>query len=301
MFSHAVVLRFKPDAPLVRSGLVSVDHDGDLPLSRRLNRLATVPGNDLDVKDLLLGRPEAAELERSDFDHVAADRDHVERLLKGALRSGEPGVNILLHGPPGTGKTQFCRTVAETRGVPLFSAGEDDEEGGEPTRTERVADLRLSQYLLSREGKSLIFFDEMADLFPDRGWTYSMDRRGLTATSGASKLFMNRLLETAPVPTLWTANTGEQIPAVLLRRMKFALELRLPPPRIRARIWSRQLARNGIEAGPEEALALATCFEAPPPGVAAEVIAAARLTGGGIASVRQACAGLPGRCHARSP
>ena len=73
--------------------------------------------------------------------------------------------------------------------------------------------------------------------------------------------------------------------------MKFTFELRLPPPRVRARIWSRQLARNGIEAGPDETLSLATSFAAPP-GVAAEVTAAARLAGGDLASVRRGLGGL---------
>ena len=40
------------------------------------------------------------------------DRDHVEKLLRGALDNGKPGVNVLLYGPPGTGKTEFCKALA---------------------------------------------------------------------------------------------------------------------------------------------------------------------------------------------
>ena len=290
MSHRAVAMRFTPEAPLVRSGLVSVDDDGDLSLVERLTRLANLPGKDLGIRDILLGEPDRAELEWADFDHVAESRDHAENLLRGALRAGESGVNILLHGPAGTGKTEFCRTVAARLGVPLFSVGERDSRGGEPNRVDRLADLSLAQSLLARDKNALLLFDEMADLLFDSGWT--LMRGGVRrATREGSKLFMNRLLENAPVPTLWTANTGDHIPEVLLRRMKFALELRLPPPRIRARIWSRQLARNDIEAEPGDALALATAFEAPP-GVAAEVTAAARLTGGDIDSVRRGLQGL---------
>ena len=100
----------RKDAPLIRSGLVSIDSDGDLNLVNRLYRLATVPGGaDLDVYRLLLDAASPGELEWRDFDHVASDRDHVERLLKGALESGVFGVNVLLYGAPGTGKTQFCK------------------------------------------------------------------------------------------------------------------------------------------------------------------------------------------------
>ena len=288
---RAAATRLAPDAPLARSGLVVIDEDGDLSLARRLIRLATVPGKKLDIRHLLLGEPGPAELERSDFDHLAADRDHVETLLRGALRAGEKGVNVLFHGPPGTGKTQFCRALAEKLGMPLFDVGREDCRGGEPNRSERLGDLTLAHTLLAGDRNSLVLFDEMVDLLPDDdlSFLFGGSRRG--TVSGGSKLFMNRLLENAPVPTLWTANTSDCIPEAFLRRMKFALELRLPPPRIRARIWSRQLARNGIEAGPDDALALARDFEAPP-GVAAEVAAAARLTGGDIASVRRGLRGL---------
>ena len=291
MSHRAVAMRFTPEAPLVRSGLVTVDDDGDLSLVDRLTRLANLPGRELGIRDILLGEPDQAELEWADFDHVTEGRDHAEKLLRGALRAGETGVNILLYGPPGTGKTEFCRTMAARLRIPLFSVGQRDKRGGEPNRFERLGDLSLAQCLLAHDGNSLLLFDEMADLLPDTGWIPFFAIHGRHAAREGSKLFMNRLLENAPVPTLWTANTGDEIPEVLLRRMKFALELRLPPPRVRARIWSRQLARNDIEAGPGDALSLATAFEAPP-GVAAEVTAAARLTGGDIASVRRGLQGL---------
>ena len=102
---------------------------------------------------------------------------------------------------------------------------------------------------------------------------------------------MNRLLEQAPVPTLWTSNSARQTCPTVLRRMMFALELRQPSPRVRTRIWARQLASHGIESGEEEARALAAEFDVTP-GVAAGVTAAARLGGGTIADVRRGVQGL---------
>ena len=289
--ANTVHRRFRNEAPLVRSGLVSIDSDGDLDIVNRLYRLVTVPGDaSLDVHHLLLGAASASELEWSDFDHVAADRDHVERLLKGALDTGASGVNVLLYGPPGTGKTQFCKVLAERLGVTLYGVGESDDDGGEPVRGERLQELRLAQRLLARNRRSLLLFDEMEDLLSDSlaGLAFfgRPFRAGPRFRDGGSKVFMHRLLEQAPAPTLWTMNDAREVSSAILRRMMFALELRPPTPRVRARIWARQLDRHDIEAEPDDARALAQEFEATP-GVAAGATAAARLGGGDIAAVRR--------------
>ncbi len=285
--TYTIQARFGGDAPLVRSGLVHVDREGDPEVVRRLHRLATVPRNDSrDVNRLLLDAASTSELEWRDFDHVAGHRDHLESVLKGALESGEPGVNVLLYGPPGTGKTEFCKVLAARLGVALYSVGEADEEGAEPMRDERLKELRLAQRLLARERRSLLLFDEMEDLLADPfpalplfGHSYASGFRG-------SKVYMHRLLEEAPAPTLWTMNDARQVSRTLLRRMMFALELRLPSPAVRQRIWERQLRMNGIAAGAHEARELAVDFEATP-GVAAGVTAAARLAGGDVDAVRR--------------
>ncbi len=292
--ANAILRRFRADAPLVRTGLVCIDgNDGELTLVKRLHRLATISGGPgLDVHRLLLGEASPSELEWSDFDHLGHDRDHVEKLLGGALETGAAGVNVLLYGPPGTGKTELCKVLAGRLGVELHSVGEADDDGDEPTRNERLQELRLAQRLTARGRRSLLSFDEMEDLLSDPfaglrifGRLLSSGSRGPRA-GGGSKVFMNRLLEEAPAPTLWTLNDAGAVDPALLRRMMFALELRLPPPGVRARVWTRQLARHGIEAGPEDASSLAREFEAAP-GVAAGATAAARLGGGDLAAVRR--------------
>ena len=291
----AIHNRLADRAPLVSSGLVSIDGDGDVTIVDRLRRLATVPGSaGLDASRLLLDAATASELEWSDFDHIAAGRDHIERLIQGALRTSAPGVNILLYGPPGTGKTEFCKVLAERLGVTLYSVGEADDDGDEPSRSERLQELRLAQRLLARNRGSLLLFDEMEDLLSgsvSSGLSLFGQPFLVGGRSGSSKVFMHRLLERAPTPTLWAMNDAGSVSKAILRRMMFALELRPPTTAVRARIWDRQLERHGIEAGPDEAHALAHEFAATP-GVAAGATAAARISGGGIDTVRRGVRGL---------
>ena len=281
--------RLRESAPLVRSGLVSVEGDGTVNIVRRLDRLATAPGGaGVGVNRLLLDAASPSELEWSDFDHLARDRDHIERLLEGALETGASGVNVLLYGPPGTGKTQLCKVLSERLGVTLYSVGESTDNDDEPSRNDRLQELRLSQRLLARERRSLVLFDEMEDLLSEPFADHAFFRRpsGSRPNGGGSKVFMHRLLERAPTPTLWTMNDGRGVSPAILRRMMFALELRPPTTRIRARIWARQLDRHGIEVEPEEARSLAAEFDATP-GVATAATAAARLGGGDIDTVRR--------------
>ena len=156
--------RLTEDAPLVRSGLVTVDDDQNISSLERLCSMAWAGGRQMDVRRLLLGATRPTELEWSDFDHLGQPRSDVENLLQGALDTGKRGVNVLIHGPPGTGKTEFCRVLAKRMDVEMFSIGEADAAGGEPTRTERLGELRLAQCLLGRDSGSLLLFDEMDDL-----------------------------------------------------------------------------------------------------------------------------------------
>ena len=279
--------RFAPNAPLIRTGLVSVDQDQDLSVSSRLRRLAGVVPKNADVRELLLGETRQSSLEWSDFDHLGQARDDVAMLLDGALRRRARGVNVLVYGPPGTGKTEFCHVLARQVGAELFSVGETDDLGGEPSRRERLQELCLSQSLLREDRDALLLFDEIEDLLDFGGMPYALtDLFGRRPRGGPSKVFMNRLLEEAPTPTLWTTNDARDINPAILRRLLFAVEMRQPPARIRARIWSRQLASRGIEASAEDTEALAYEFDATP-GVAAGATAAADLGDGGFELVRR--------------
>ena len=263
--ARTIQSRLQDGAPLVRSGLVSVDNDGDLAIPPRLRRLATAPGDrSIDVTRLLLDIAPPADLEWTDFNHIAADRDHVERLLRGALSCGKPGVNVLLYGPPGTGKTEFCKALAARLGATLYSVGEADDDGDEPSRKQRLQELRLAQRLIANDRRSLLLFDEMEDLLEDSFGGFGMfgPLRSSRSREAASKVFMHRLLEQAPAPTLWSMNDADEVSPAILRRMMFALELRPPTAAVRTRVWERQLDRHDIAAAPEEVATLASEFDA---------------------------------------
>ncbi|MFQ3623615.1 MAG: AAA family ATPase, partial [Acetobacteraceae bacterium] len=277
--------RLAPGGTLRTAGLLTVDADGELIVLDRLRRhlsdaLGIPPGGDgSGTGEALLGRPLSSSLTLEDFAHLGEAVPHAAGILAGALRTRRPGTHILLYGPPGTGKTEFCKTLAAAVGAPLFAVGEAAADGHEPGRGERLAELRLAQRLLGGGSPALLLFDEAEDLF-DHAIS------GLLHGQGGSRAHVLRVLETTPVPVLWTTNALAPLGPAVIRRMTFAIELRVPDVAVRARLWSRELARQGVAMAETEVAELAREVAAPP-SVAAAAVSAAALTGGGAAAVRR--------------
>jgi len=210
--------------------------------------LQNVHLNHGNLKSLLVGKSQAKNLDWEDYEHLGKKRDYLSAFVERAVRNGDSGVNVLLWGAPGTGKTEFCKTLAARLGLELYSVGETDEDGFEPTRDERLQALQLAQNLMRGQGQVLLLFDEIDDLLmPGRPVTI------LEPQVSFSKVFMNRLFEENPVPTIWTLNDIDRLDESILRRMSVVVEFEKPPLKSNARILSRLLERNAVKLGQEVA------------------------------------------------
>ncbi|MHB1217803.1 MAG: AAA family ATPase [Alphaproteobacteria bacterium] len=279
-----------PGSRLIECGLVGYEENpmpAELPftVSRRLIAGCNLPNVDSEaLLARLVGKPCRAALAWDEYDHIGRDRDFAAALLAGAVARRERGINVLIYGPPGTGKTEFCKTVAARLGLRLHAIADDDGLGGEPSRSERVAQIRLSESALAGDGSAVLLFDEMEDLLsPDCGSPVGPGRAGM----GGSKAFLNRMLEQNRVPVFWTCNRIDGFDPALLRRMSFAIEIKSPHAAACERILAKTLAREGVAVAPDEVRRIAREF-APAPAIAASAAKAARLGGGGIENVRLA-------------
>lgn len=211
------------------------------PLERLLDR---APASDSGMIDALVGPRQTAPLSLDDFAHVA-EADFLVRLLRGAVGARAMGINILIHGPPGTGKTEFARTLAASGGLALHAVAEVDVDDDEPSRRDRVRALGLAQRLLGPRSGAVLLFDEMEDVIGES----ERSSGDWFARRVGSKLFVNRMLETNPVPVIWATNAVGNIDDAILRRMSFVLRMSPPPRRVALRMLDRIARDEGVVAG----------------------------------------------------
>ena len=276
----------RPDARLKASGLLQ--NEGRNWSSQRVPyavspRLADAMRADVDdieeLVALLFPAAPTPDAEWRDFEGLGESADLMRKLLTNAIVNGTPGVNILLYGAPGTGKTEFCKVLAREVGASLRAIGEADDSGEEPSRGERLAELGIAGRMLSARQDTVLLLDEMEDLFGGAMPSFFRQER-------MSKVFANRLLETNPVPTLWTTNSIEACDPAFLRRMTFSVEMRTPSERVRKRIWQRLADRHQPLAETGALMALAGIHDHPP-ALVSDAMRVARDCGGGIETFGQ--------------
>ena len=172
----------------------------------------------------------------ADFNFVEQEVQMLCALLRNAVARGEAGVNVLLYGPPGTGKTELAKVVAQSAGLELYEVEYADRDGNSLSGRDRYRSLQIAQVFLKGSAQSALLFDEVEDVFPPISneaaqWLARADQVAAPSNGSVSgKAWVNQILESNTVPTLWVTNRIEQIDPAFRRRFAYHLELKSPPP-----------------------------------------------------------------------
>lgn len=187
----------------------------------------------------------------SDFAFVQEDAQVLSALLRNAVTRKEAGVNVLLYGPPGTGKTELAKVVAQAAGLELFEVEYADRDGNSLSGRDRYRSLQIAQVFLKGSAQAALLFDEVEDVFPpissEAAQLMARAEQVVAPPQGSvsGKAWVNQILETNPVPTIWVTNRIEQIDPAFRRRFAYHLELKSPPPGAR-----EGLVRKTLEGVP---------------------------------------------------
>ena len=240
---------------VVETGLIRLDDglisriEGRLAVSPELCATLLVKHRDVDA---LIGRffsrAAPSELEAQDFPHLIDDLRLITAYLSKAGTAKKHGVNILLYGKPGVGKSQFARLVACSLKMPLYEVACTNRQGGTIDGMARFSAYMLSQRMLSHADPSLILFDEIEDVFPDStpGLLSLFMNDDSSPATPLGKAWVNHVLESNPVPAIWISNCVSHIDPAYLRRFDLALEFSSPPKAVRQRIAGKILGKTRV-------------------------------------------------------
>jgi transitional endoplasmic reticulum ATPase len=173
-----------------------------------------------------------AELSLSDYGHIQSTLDVLTPFLKEAIQTARKGVNIFIHGAPGTGKTQLVKCLAHALNIDLFEVASEDEDGDPVVGSYRLRAYRAAQSFFSNM-PSFILFDEVEDVFDDGD--HSSSRRN----NQSRKAWINRTLEENAVPAFWLSNSVHCLDPAYVRRFDMIFEIPVPPRSQRLRILDK--------------------------------------------------------------
>ncbi|MBR5904078.1 MAG: ATP-binding protein [Alphaproteobacteria bacterium] len=239
---------FAQNGPLFESGILK-NRYGDNEFNKTFLGLLTMNFHSCkEVRDVLVGSPLTTTLKRENFDYIADDFDKVSDILINGINTNSKGINILLYGLPGTGKTEIAKTICNRVGLNLYTTSEKQQD-----KDGRLSNMAQMQTVLKNEEKSVILFDEAEDVFS----LFPFSRHS------PSKLYINRVLENNKRPVIWITNNLEDMDKAYVRRFSVALEVSNPDERAKINAWKRIFEKYELEIADEDIKTLVNKYQVP--------------------------------------
>lgn len=161
----------------------------------------------------------------------------IKSYLRASIRDRAVGANVLIWGPPGTGKTEMARHVAQVLRKKALEINTVNADGEALTAVERLDCYRFCQAILARSSNALVVFDEVEEVLSDSSFT----KFGFKEKGGFAKGLMNSILETNATPAIWITNTVGGVDPAYLRRFDLVVNLKTPVEWMKRKIAFRTL------------------------------------------------------------
>lgn len=209
-----------------------------------------------EIINILIGITKTTDLTLKDFGHIP-ETNLICDIIKNGIKNGTTGINILLYGLTGTGKTEYAKVISKALGYKLFIVKEDvmqgNRENDDSVFSQRIGSLKRLQKFLGKNNKCCILLDEAEDIFPSERYN-----------DGHSKSEINRILEENIVPVFWTSNKVFQIDDAYLRRFTFSVKFEELTDEMSYTMWKKELKKTDIKLSQKQLKDLSVKYKATP-------------------------------------
>lgn len=175
------------------------------------------------LKKLTGEKIETVNYKWSDFD-FRNDRDMVYNLL-----NRKKSFNLLIYGAPGTGKTEFVKTLCKKLKLDLHCLYNDETDEDK----NRLNDIKSADYFLTN--KQCLLIDEADDIFREN----------------VKKDLINKVLDDTEKKHIFIMNDTFGIDKAFLRRFDYAMYFEKPNKDVMKKMWKRQLKNYGVSLKPK--------------------------------------------------
>jgi SpoVK/Ycf46/Vps4 family AAA+-type ATPase len=186
------------------------------------------------LKSFGVTSPSKPDLVLDDYEHIEQSLDLLLPYMDQAVLKRKRGVNVLIYGAPGTGKTQLVKVIAKALGLAIYELDTADEDRDALSAGERFSVLNMAQTYF-QDASVILVFDEAEDIL-----TPSLRDPGKANTH---KAWFNHLLENNPQPVFWISNDIDSLDPAFSRRFDFIIEVPIPPKNQREKILQKQVGK----------------------------------------------------------
>ena len=170
----------------------------------------------------------------------------LKQILSGG--KGKSGVNILLYGAPGTGKTSFAQTLAHELGLRCYFI---NQHSGNNRQILFPAENRFGALLLCDDhvdpAKSLIVVDEADNMLQGISMGGFSSFLKITSSSCGNKGILNSVMDSMKTPTIWISNTpAEALDESSRRRFDYSIRFLPLSNHQRLAIWKNNVSKMSL-------------------------------------------------------
>lgn len=219
---------------LVRSGIIVKGHNSN-ELSISSTAASYLAGSShLNILDSLMRNTDCSSaLSLSEHNVPPEKIASVLNLIK-----SKRGTNILLYGKPGTGKTEFVKSLGSALNKKVYFINQKNEDGEEDLAHRKTGIIAAMNML--DLNKSIIVVDECDSIININDGFWRCEKEN------DSKAWINDIIENSNQNVVWISNRVDGVDESTKRRFSYSIEFLNLSHKQRVKVWENQIASASI-------------------------------------------------------